>query len=578
MKKQILWLTIAYLLATGAAHADRWAFGVLADNRDRFQNYRYVLEQVKRINNDPEIYSVPIEFMAGVGDIDPLAENDAIYKEFFPNEKPLYFPIMGNHEIDKDADRDYMTQVILPRLGDTITRNSDEHGNYYCDWENVRFIALDQYSDFGVGNDKGWITAEGAAWLEDVITSATNADHIFVSCHEPVFPRKRHLRPDGLGVDELNAWKMLVSYSDKIRAVFVAHTHNYSRMRVINPTSAKTGYPDQEDGVYQVDVGNAGNTWEGDGKHTLVKVEIDGMDVLFRVFQTPENKNEFTETDRWEIKGTESEQKPHLKPALYWSNLDDRHGYEPGQVITRALMAHSFSDEPDNDYQMTWSIIDADNRKVATGNRSFDVAPREKKEIFRLSVPTENAKLGDIWTLKSEWTDGEEVAMEQVEKFTFPCYSSLEGLWHITKGDDHNWAKSECDDTSWKWTVIPNGWENDALPDYDGIAWYRLRFSISDQKLESWGEKPLAIVLGAIDDADETFLNGVLIGQTGEFPPAKVTAWDTLRFYEFDRHLLKKDNILAIRVSDWGGGGGIWKGPVAIGPTDELRIVTELSD
>jgi len=572
MKKKLLYLTGACLLLTGAVYAERWAFATFADNRDRFENYRYVLRQVKRINSDPETYSVPIAFMAGVGDIDPLAENDAIYKEFFPNEDPLYFPVMGNHEVEKAPDRDYMTQIILPRLGDTITRHNNEDGNYYCDWKNVRFIALDQYSGFGVGNDRGWITDKGATWLEEVITSATNADHIFVSFHEPVFPRVRHLRPQGLTEAERNAWKMLVSYSDKVRAVFTAHSHNYSRMRVVHPADGRTGYPDQAGGVYQVDVGNAGNTWESDGKHTLIKVEIDGMDVCFRVFQTPENKDEFTETDRWEIHGDSTEERPQLKPAIYWSNVDGQHEYEPGQVITRALMAQSFSEEPDRDYQMIWSVLDADNQETATGKKTFDVDPRGKKEVFQLSIPTEKAKLGETWTLKSKLINDEKIIQEQEEKLIFPSYTSLAGSWHIAAGDDPAWAKTECDDSSWKWTVIPGGWEKDALPDYDGMAWYRLRFNIPDQKEESWGEKPLAISLGAIDDADETFLNGTLIGQTGEFPPAKVSAWDTRRLYKFDRSLLKQDNVLAIRVSDWGGGGGIWKGPVALGPVDELRI------
>ena len=82
--------------------------------------------------------------------------------------------------------------------------------------------------------------------------------------------------------------------------------------------------------------------------------------------------------------------------------------------------------------------------------------------------------------------------------------------------------------------------------------------------------------MGAIDDADETFLNGQRIGATGEFPPAQVTAWDKPRLYEFDRSLLAETNVLAVRVSDWMGGGGIWKGPVAVGPAAELRTAAAL--
>jgi hypothetical protein len=81
----------------------------------------------------------------------------------------------------------------------------------------------------------------------------------------------------------------------------------------------------------------------------------------------------------------------------------------------------------------------------------------------------------------------------------------------------------------------------------------------------------LALVLGAVDDADETFLNGEKIGAAGQFPPAQGTAWDQPRCYVFAPDLLQEENLLAVRVADWMGGGGIWRGPVAIGPADAMR-------
>ena len=81
----------------------------------------------------------------------------------------------------------------------------------------------------------------------------------------------------------------------------------------------------------------------------------------------------------------------------------------------------------------------------------------------------------------------------------------------------------------------------------------------------------MAIAFGAIDDADETFLNGRKIGQSGAFGPDRKTEWRTPRVYEFDRSLLTATNVLCVRVADFGGDGGIWRGPVAIGPAAELR-------
>ena len=143
--------------------------------------------------------------------------------------------------------------------------------------------------------------------------------------------------------------------------------------------------------------------------------------------------------------------------------------------------------------------------------------------------------------------------------------------WLIQGGDREDFKNAGFNDQSWATTTVPGGWEKDALPDYDGIAWYRIHFQVTEEMRAKWPRTgSMTLILGAVDDADETFLNGQKIGSSGEFPPAKVTAWDQPRFYMFDVGLLAATNVLAVRVSDWGGGGGIWRGPVVIGPESAL--------
>jgi hypothetical protein len=49
-----------------------------------------------------------------------------------------------------------------------------------------------------------------------------------------------------------------------------------------------------------------------------------------------------------------------------------------------------------------------------------------------------------------------------------------------------------------------------------------------------------------------------------------------MRVYPFDAELLSDEaNVLAVQVNDWMGGGGIWKGPVAIGPEATLEKIKE---
>jgi hypothetical protein len=83
------------------------------------------------------------------------------------------------------------------------------------------------------------------------------------------------------------------------------------------------------------------------------------------------------------------------------------------------------------------------------------------------------------------------------------------------------------------------------------------------------------ILLGKIDDADETYINGVRIGSTGRFPPVPVSAWNDQRAYRIPRRLLREKNVLAIRVYDMGLGGGITGG--VLGIVDSLGYVRALN-
>ena len=166
------------------------------------------------------------------------------------------------------------------------------------------------------------------------------------------------------------------------------------------------------------------------------------------------------------------------------------------------------------------------------------------------------------------------MAMMGFSEDLLPGFQSLAGTWKVAKGDDAARAIVDCDDSDFITTTVPGGWERDALPDYDGFAWYRMHFAVSPEQRAAWGDVPLALVIGAIDDADETFLNGQKIGASGQVSPVKQTAWDQVRVYEFSPAFLQDDNVIAVRVDDWGGGGGIWRGPVAIGPAAALQSLT----
>jgi len=60
------------------------------------------------------------------------------------------------------------------------------------------------------------------------------------------------------------------------------------------------------------------------------------------------------------------------------------------------------------------------------------------------------------------------------------------------------------------------------------------------------------------------FFNGVKIGFSGGFPPNYYTAWNAEREYRIPNELLNYngDNVIAVRIYDKGGEGGIYSGEV----------------
>lgn len=259
------------------------------------------------------------------------------------------------------------------------------------------------------------------------------------------------------------------------------------------------------------------------------------------------------------------------EPVAYWLKPDSKRAFVPGDVIRRTLWARSLSSKPLSDSVVEWSVLDSDNRTLRTGREKIELKPRESKQVLELSIPTEGAAFSKSWTLRTALVRNNQTVMSQEEKFFFPSYKQLDGTWRLKTGDDAAWASPEFDDSPWPVSAVAVRWEDDILPNYDGMAWYRVSFEISDAELKRWEGKPLAVALGAVDDADETYLNGAQIGRMGAFPPKEQTAYNVARIYTFDRAVLKPRNVLAIRVSDWGGNGGLWRRPAVIGPVEEVK-------
>jgi alpha-galactosidase len=135
-------------------------------------------------------------------------------------------------------------------------------------------------------------------------------------------------------------------------------------------------------------------------------------------------------------------------------------------------------------------------------------------------------------------------------------------------GNQSNWKNTDFNDQAWKMQKLGEVWQNQGYPDYHGYAWYRIHVRIpsSLKKSAIWADS-LRIYLAHVNDVDETYFNGVKIGKIGSFPydaGGYVSKWPAVRSYciAANSKLIKwdEDNVIAIKVYDGGGTGGIFMG------------------
>lgn len=112
------------------------------------------------------------------------------------------------------------------------------------------------------------------------------------------------------------------------------------------------------------------------------------------------------------------------------------------------------------------------------------------------------------------------------------------------------WNKSDVDDKAWTTMFVPKAWEEQSLKDFDGIVWFRKQVELP----ASFAGKDITLSMGTIDDNETTYFNGVQIGSTIGF--------DHDRVYTVSSKLVKSGkNVIAVRVTDTGGGGGFYGDP-----------------
>ncbi|TEB42710.1 hypothetical protein D0809_20170 [Flavobacterium circumlabens] len=125
----------------------------------------------------------------------------------------------------------------------------------------------------------------------------------------------------------------------------------------------------------------------------------------------------------------------------------------------------------------------------------------------------------------------------------------------VTTTNENTFKDPAFNDKSWGELNTPGLWENQPLGDLDGVVWMRKTITLSAEDIKN----KAVISLAKIDDEDITYVNGIEVGTN--------KAWDARRVYEIPANVLKEGiNVIAIRIVDNSGGGGIY------GEKEDLKL------
>lgn len=163
------------------------------------------------------------------------------------------------------------------------------------------------------------------------------------------------------------------------------------------------------------------------------------------------------------------------------------------------------------------------------------------KAFFNPSNTLKSVSLDGIW--KAAMTKQLPAAKEVSDKYSDPGISDAAIKLVLPNADESEMVEVPI---NMEFEKAKREWEN-----CDGELVFRKKVIIP----EYMNGKELLLQLGVIDDFDEVYWNGVLIGKTGK---EKEPVWSYNRVYNIPLNLVKSGiNVLSIRIFDAYGGGGL---------------------
>lgn len=146
---------------------------------------------------------------------------------------------------------------------------------------------------------------------------------------------------------------------------------------------------------------------------------------------------------------------------------------------------------------------------------------------------------------------------------SIPMPNTNEG-WQSMPFNDLDAAAIDFDDTGWYEITLPGRFDFLNTEEFDGAMWFRRTFIVDDLSSN------YTLTIGAIDDMDETFVNGEKVGGLNGYG-----FWNVVREITLPNSLLKKGvNTIAIRAIDTGGPGS-FTGPMTLTNSSGAEISIE---
>ncbi|MCP2028189.1 sialate O-acetylesterase [Flavobacterium sp. HSC-32F16] len=164
------------------------------------------------------------------------------------------------------------------------------------------------------------------------------------------------------------------------------------------------------------------------------------------------------------------------------------------------------------------------------------------REAFQNS-PDFKAMIADVPVVDMD------AVFENYKKSILENLKKVQGF-DVSMENENQFKELNFQDKNWQEIKVPSLWENQQLGNIDGIVWMRKTIVLTAEQ----AKKEAVLHLAKVDDEDKTYINGVEIGTNN--------LWDKLRVYKIPANVLKEGtNVIAVRITDYSGGGGIYGDP-----------------